>query len=225
MKKCDDCKFCEGYNYDDGTPICNYEEADKSGFEYCPYNDSSDVVNKGMKIEIDTGFMSDYIKHTLINTIDTHAYDMAKKEIECIIDNNFKDMLLDAIQKKMDSIIDDEISKLMDSEIVIGGGWSEPERKVSRKQYISEKMIDEINKRLKDDVFKPYVQKEVGNAINTYDRKLRDEVNAGIKTYFDSATREVLTQNVVEMLMSNSTYKKLSDSMETFLPNSTQENI
>ncbi len=133
--------------------------------------------------------------------------------------------MLDAIQKKMDSIIDDELSKLMDSEIVIGGGWSEPERKVSRKQYVSEKMLDEINKRLKDDVFKSYVQKEVGNAINTYDRKLRDEVNAGIKTYFDSATREVLTQNVVEMLMSNSTYKKLSDSMETFLPKSTQENI
>lgn len=225
MKKCEDCKFFDGYSYDDGVPICSYEEADKSGYEYCPYNDSSKAVNNGMKIEIDTGFMSDYIKHTLMNTIDTHAYNMAKKEIECIIDNNFEDMLLDAIQKKMDSIIDDELSKLMDSEIVIGGGWSEPERKVSRKQYVSEKMLDEINKRLKDDVFKSYVQKEVGNAINTYDRKLRDEVNAGIKTYFDSATREVLTQNVVEMLMSNSTYKKLSDSMETFLPKSTQENI
>ena len=64
-------------------------------------------------------------------------------------------------------------------------------------------------------------REEAESAINTYDRKLRDEINAGIKQYFNAATREVLTENVVSMLMCNDTYKKLSDSMQTFLPTNT----
>ena len=63
-----------------------------------------------------------------------------------------------------------------------------------------------------------YAEKEVKRGIDDFERKLKDEINAGIKTYFNTATRQILTDNVVSMLMCNDTYKKLSDSMQTFLP-------
>ena len=62
MKKCEDCEFCEGFNYDDGTSICAYE----SGYEQCPFNDTSNLKSNGIKIEIDAGFMHEYIRSTYI---------------------------------------------------------------------------------------------------------------------------------------------------------------
>ena len=64
-------------------------------------------------------------------------------------------------------------------------------------------------------------QREVKSAIDKFSRQLKDEINAGVKQYFDAATRQVLTENVVSMLMSNDTYRRLSESMTTFLPGKT----
>lgn len=33
MKECRECNYFNGYNYDDGTPICDYD----GGYENCPY--------------------------------------------------------------------------------------------------------------------------------------------------------------------------------------------
>ena len=47
MKECKNCEFFNGYDYDDGTPLCSYE----GGYWECPYNDKSEVINNGMKYE------------------------------------------------------------------------------------------------------------------------------------------------------------------------------
>ena len=124
--------------------------------------------------------------------------------------------------EQIEKVVSQSISEFMQKEITVGGGWSEPERKLTREQYLSETIENELKHQFKSDAIKSYAQKEVKSAIDKYDRNLRDEINAGIKTYFDTATRKVLTQNVVSMLMSNDTYKKLSDSMQTFLPNKSE---
>ena len=82
MKECKQCEFFDGYDYSDGTPICTYEENGKCGYEYCPYNDCADVKKQGMKIEIDAGFMHDYILHTMKNTIENQAYSVAVNEVK-----------------------------------------------------------------------------------------------------------------------------------------------
>ena len=35
MKDCKNCKYFCGYDYSDGTPICEHN----GGYEACPYND------------------------------------------------------------------------------------------------------------------------------------------------------------------------------------------
>lgn len=214
MKDCKDCEFFNGWDYSDGTPCCDCE----GGYEYCPYNDSTEIKNNGIKIEIDAGFMSDYIRHTIKNTVDCKAYTIAKDEIKSIIDDEMKKKIRDEMDKQIESAVSVAIEEFMSKDITIGGGWCEPERTITRQAYLSEMIEKELQNKFKSDVIKSQATKTVQDAINSYDRKLRDEINSGIKTTFDTATRQILTENVVNMLMCNDTYQKLSNSMQTFLP-------
>lgn len=214
MKDCRDCEFFEGYDYSDGTPKCNND----GGYEACPFNDYTSIKNNGVKIEIDAGFMQDYIRHTLKNTIESTATSIATLEIKNLITDEIKKKVLAEIDAQVKIAVSNAISEFMNTEITIGGGWYEPERKLTRSAYLAETMQNELNKKFKSDILKEYAVKEAKSAIDSYERKLRDEINAGIKTYFDAATRQTLTENVVSMLMCNDTYSKLSNSMQKFLP-------
>lgn len=213
MRECKECEFFEGWDYSDGTPHCTCD----GGYEECPYNDQSKLTNNGIKIEIDTGFMHDYIHHTLKNTIESKAINIASDEVKNIVTEDLRQRVKDEMGEQIEKVVSEAISEFMQREITVGGGWSEPERKLTREQYLAETIEKELKSQFKSDAIKSYAQREVKSAIDRYDRDLRDDINKGIKTYFDAATREVLTQNVVSMLMSNDTYKKLSNSMNTFL--------
>lgn len=214
MKECKDCEFFCGYDYSDGTPNCDNE----GGYENCPYNDYSEVKNKGINIVIDSGFMHDYILHTMKNTIENEANHIAVNEIKNLVTSEIKQSVMEEMHSSVKIVIENAICEFMKNEITVGGGWSEPERKVTRQQYLSEIIEKELADRFKKDILSSYAAKEIKSAIDVYARKLRDQINVGIKTYFDAATRQTLTDNVVQMLMNNDTYKKLSDSMKTFLP-------
>lgn len=214
MRECKECEYFEGWDYSDGTPRCTCD----GGYEACPFNNQSNITNNGIKIEIDTGFMHDYIQHTLKNTIECKAINIASNEVKNIVTEDLRQRVKDEMGEQIEKVVSEAISEFMKKEITVGGGWSEPERKLTREQYLSETIENELKHQFKSDAIKSYAQRMVKTAIDNYDRDLRDEINDGIRTYFDAATREILTQNVVSMLMSNDTYKKLSNSMDTFLP-------
>ena len=224
MKDCKECEFFEGYDYSDGTPRCSYsEDGNCNGYEYCPYNDCSQVKNKGMKIEIDAGFMHDYILHTLKNTIEGTACTIARQEIKTIVNDDIKKKVSAEIESQIKSVVEEEIQNFMSKDITIGGGWCEPERTLTRQQYLAETIENVLTHKFKSDAMKSYAEKEVEGAIRIFERKLKDEINASIKTCFNEATRQTLTDNVVQMLMCNDTYKRLADSMSNFLPESTSK--
>ena len=106
----------------------------------------------------------------------------------------------------------------MAGDITIGGGWFEPNRTLPRIDYMSELVQNELGKRFDSASMQESAQREARAAIDKFSKQLKDEINAGVKQYFDAATRQVLTENVVSMLMANDTYRKLSNSMQSFLP-------
>ena len=223
MKDCRDCEFFEGYDYSDGTPHCSYEENGNKGYEYCPYNDTTSIKNKGIKIEIDTGFMHDYILHTLKNTIENKACYIASLEVKNIVKDNIKQRVIEEIESQIHKVVEKEIEIFMQNEITIGGGWSEPERKLTRQQYLAETIEKELSSKFKSNALKSYAEDEVEKAIRNFGIKLKDEINSSIKDCFNDVTRQTLTDNVVQMLMCNDTYKRLSDSMNNFLPQNTSK--
>ena len=221
-KECEDCKYFEGWSWDDGMPICTHEdESGNKGAEYCPYNDQAMIRNKGMKIEIDSGFMSDYIRHTIENTIENNAYNIACSEVKRIIDDQMKESIRQKVNKKIDekinSVIDRAFDEFLDGSILVGGSFLSEAETMTRRQYISK----EIEKKLKSiDLgrIKTTAESEARTQIDKFAKDLQNRINLNIKTYFDEATRQTLTENVVSMLMCNDTYKKLSDSMGRLLP-------
>lgn len=212
-KDCRECEYFCGYDYSDGTPDCDYD----GGYECCPFNDSAPSKNNGFKIEIDTEFITDYIRHTIKNTVDDSTVSLISAEIKKIVSETFKDTIRKKTGEAMDSIIQQQVTEFMSGTIEIGGGWCEPSRTMTRQDYMAQLIEEKLNKSFNDGV-KNVAAAEVTKQVDVFVRKTRDQINAGIKQYFNEATRQILTENVVTMLMQNETYQRLSNSMNTFLP-------
>ena len=225
MMNCKDCEYFNGYDYEDGTPNCHYmTETGNIGYDNCPYNNETDIKKKGINIEIDAGFMSDYIKHTISNTISLEAAERTRETIAHIVNSELKEDILSEAKRQISEIISKEIADFMAKDITVGGGWNEPSRTISRNDYLSECVANQMEEQIKTrNGLKRYAENEVNSAIDKFGRKLKDEINAEIKNYFNEATRQVLTSNVVSMLMDNETYKRLSDSMQHFLPETKED--
>ena len=213
MKDCKECEYFGGYDYSDGTPNCSYQ----GGFENCPYCSETDVKKEGISIRIDSGFMSDYIRHTLMNTIENEAKEIAKQEIKNLITDDIVKTIKTTIEESVKTVIDAELENFMEGTISVGG-WLEPDKKITRREFMAKTVEEEMKKRVSTEKMKIEAENQVRNAIEKWTRNLRDSINIQIKQIFSDTTRAALTDNVVNMLMCNDTYKKLSDSMNSFLP-------
>lgn len=113
MKDCRDCKYFAGWDDSDGTPYCEYEK----GIENCPYDNETEIKNNGVKIEVDTGFMQDYIYHTLKNTTEREIRAIAQEEIESIITEELKDKILEDMRAQIKDVVSNSISETIEDEL------------------------------------------------------------------------------------------------------------
>ncbi len=220
-KSCTECDYFEGYTCD-GEPLCSYEE---DGVD-CPYNDESSVYERkmedGVKFEIDVTFFTKYIQETLKNTVKNLTRDIVEREIRNIITEVYKEEIKTLTKEAVAKAVDAQVADFMAGDIEIGGGWMEKPRTMSRKDYLAELVENELSDNKTQSKMKNMAHEMSRGAIDTFARKMKDEINAGINAYFNNATREVLTDNVVSMLMNNETYQRMAQSMKHFLPEGTE---
>ena len=133
-KDCRECEYFDGYDDEDGTPYCDCD----GGYELCPFNNSSGSKNNGFKIEIDTKFLSDYIRHTIQNTVDNSTQAIIVSEIKKIVSEAFEETIRSKTKETMDTIINQQVAEFMSGTIEIGGGWMEPSRTLTRQDYMAE---------------------------------------------------------------------------------------
>lgn len=213
MKDCENCKYCDGFDYDDGTPNCIHED----GMYGCPYNDEGDISEDEFKITLDIPNITDYIKHTVKNTVDNAVYDMIEDCVKKMVKEKIEDTAEAYVEESLKKVVDDEIKAYMQKDITVGGGWSEPERKMSRNDYLSECTAKVVESQLSAKKISETVIDYCKGTIDRFARDVKDDVNYKIKNTFDNATKQALSENVVTMLMSGETYQKLSDSMGRIL--------
>lgn len=113
MKNCEDCKYYDGYDYWNGTVYCER----KGGYENCPYDDDTPIKNNGVKIEVDVGFMQDYIYYTLKNTTEREIIAIAQKEIKSIITENLTDKILEDMRAQIKDVVSNSISETIEDEL------------------------------------------------------------------------------------------------------------
>lgn len=214
MKDCRECEYFKGWDYSDGTPNCEYE----GGYTACPFCDEASTKKNGMKIEIEVDFLTDYIRHTLQNTAHSAAVSIAEREVRAIIDDTTKGAVKKATEEAIRCQVDKQVAEYLAGDITIGGGWCEPQRTLPREQYMAELIQKELDANFRSNAIKSQISEIARAEIKRFAKGLRDDINRSIKECFNAATRQALTENVVSMLMSNDTYQRLSNSMNSFLP-------
>lgn len=212
-KECRECDYFFGYD-DVGCPECEVE----GGYEQCPYNDEAPSgKGNGSRIEIDTEFFTEYIRHTMKNTFHREARRIAEDEIRHFAKDEYEKQVRAITEEEVRRIVAEQIAEFMAGDVTVGGGWDSPSRTIPRNQYMSELVKKELERLEKDRGIVETCKKVAGETIEKFSRSVKDQVNRAIKDTFDTATRDALTANVVNMLMANDTYKKLSDSMTNVL--------
>lgn len=213
-KDCRDCEFFNGYDYSDGTPQCDCD----GGYEACPFNDSSKVVNNGIKIEVDSAFVSDYIRHTIENSISGTISSITESHVKSIISETYKDEIERKTEAEIEKVVSSQISEFMAGDMIIGGGWCEPTKTIPREQYISELVQKKLDDELKGKAISDSVKRIVYDSVEKFSKQLREEVNKSAKLYLDEAVRQTLGESVVSILMGSQPYIQLSEKMKNILP-------
>lgn len=214
-RECKSCDYYEGHDREDGTLRCGYD----GGYECCPFNDEAPTkAEDKTRIVIDAEYFTEYIRNTLKNTFRGEARVIAEREIKAIVKSEYESCVKQITQEAVSKIVEDQVAEFMAGDITVGGGWSEPSRTLSRKEYLSELVEKNLAPAFEKDSVINQAKKAAEEAITAFTRKMRDDINAGIKKNFDYSVRQALTDNVVSMLMSNETYSRLSSSMSRMLP-------
>ena len=212
MRDCKDCEFFEGYD-EDGIPNCEKQAED----EGCPFNDEATVKDFGFKMSIDTKQFSEYISETMRNTAHSVASKTVESRISSIVTKTYEEKIKKITEAAIEKAVEVQICNFMSGTITIGGGWREPERILSREEYLTE-CIQDCLKSVDQKKIKDIAAEEVKSQIVKFSKAMREDINRDVKKLFDEATRQTLTASVVDMLMTNDTYQKLSSSMGKLLP-------
>ncbi len=155
-----------------------------------------------------------------------------KKEIIAELKKSVLEDLKDDIQKNIAAMSEEIVREIYENEKVILGGWGEEKQEVSVKQYL----LNAIRDSFKDGKFitrekdswgdvkttKISIQEYIDKKINfsaiqkDIDREvdgIRKDINRKIEDIFNSSTKQMLSDNVLKILMANETYQKIQNNI------------
>ena len=155
-----------------------------------------------------------------------------KKEIIAELKKSVLEDLKDDIQKNIAAMSEEIVREIYENEKVILGGWGEEKQEVSVKQYLLNAIRDSFKEgkfitREKDSwggvkTTKISIQEYIDKKINfsaiqkDIDREvdgIRKDINRKIEDIFNSSTKQMLSDNVLKVLMANETYQKIQNNI------------
>ena len=170
-------------------------------------------MEDGSRFELDTKYLNAYIHHTMQNTFKHEAKRMAENKIKEIAKETYESEVQSFTKQEVERIVKEQIDEFVKGSITVGGGWMEPTRTLSRVDYMNELIQKNLAKEFSSQGVRDKIESLAKNKISDFTKKMRDDINTSIKNNFDVATRDALTANMVNLLMANDTFRKLSDNM------------
>jgi citrate lyase gamma subunit len=168
---------------------------------------------EGLNFTIDLGGMNEYIANTFANTI----YGQVRTSVESLIKTEYADKIRELTRLEIEKQLVKQVEDFMNGTITVGGGWNAPKRELTREQYLSETIEENLNKNFDGEKLKGIVTSDIKTQIEKFSTSVKKDINSSISQLFTAATKATLTDNVVQMLMDNDTYKKLSNSMQNLI--------
>lgn len=216
--KCDKCKYFCGYCPDDGTPYCEYSDA---GYVDCPYYESGEIImdekrqteNANCNITINMDDMRERIIFAFRNTIQATV----DKEVAKIVKSEFESIIKKRCDEILESKIKECVNYLFAQDVTIGGGWGSKSETMTREQYLIKTVGDKLESDFAQKTFVASIAKEVEKHISSFAEKMRTDVNRQIKNILDQVMQQNLTNSILNVLMQNETYQKLSTSTQNLI--------
>lgn len=183
-------------------------------------------MGQTLKIEYDMEDMvlgiKEAVKEELKPEIAEEIREEIKSEIKSKIMNKVKEQIPEDTSVWLKSIMED----IYNTEIIkVGGGWNEDTKEYTLKEYVIEQIKNRIvnndcgsgdrysktsfNEWFRDKCVDSDIQKVIDREIRT----IRDDVNSKVKNMFDSSTKQMLSETVLNVLMANDTYKKIESNI------------
>lgn len=200
----------------------DYYEPDEEETEEYEAMNGTEVKNNENEVEI---------------RFDTNAFvagvvRRVKDELFADLLRSLKNEYMEELKKKIESNVNDIVREIIDEymnneKITVGNGWDRDPETYTLKQYAKKCIKESIEKgtfTIKDKnaysgqrsvSFTDYIKSnlKIEEEVKLYlDReigKVRDEINKNVKQAFDESTRAMLSQTVLNILMTNDTYKKI----------------
>lgn len=193
------------------------------------------VVNKeekieDNKIEVKFNIGLDHYRKSIALNVKRVLMDTIKEEIRNQIKEYIKDNTDNVIKNTINQIIQEELKNIYENgtlKVNVKDGWNYELKEINFKEFV----IDEIRKVVesgnisynengysKSKSFANYINDNlVGYEIkNLLDKNIKDinkKVTENIKNTFNESTKELLSQQVFNILTANDTYKKLQNSI------------
>lgn len=198
------------------------------------------ITKNKIKVEFDTVNFANGIADSVAGDLKAYVYNAITTDIKDAIFKDIKQQIEIEIHDIIKAIIDDYMNTEM---ITIGGnGWDNtPKEKYTMKEYARKCLKDCIDNQeiqiitdverssdryarpdritTKKLTFEEYIKSElaIGNEVKVYlDEQIdqvRKLVNKDVKNMFDDSIKTMLSDTVVNLLMSNETYKKIESNI------------
>lgn len=147
-------------------------------------------------------------------------------EIRAEIKEEVKKEILEKVKEKIPDETEVWLKQLMtdiyeNEKISVGGGWDRDAKEYTLREYVIEQIKERIinnncvsKKSYSRETFHEWftnqcVDSDIKRVIEKEIKSIRDDVNLKVKNMFDSSTKEMLSQTVLNLLMANDTYKKI----------------
>lgn len=203
------------YDYEDYEPSSE-EQEEIIGEESA----TAEFDWKNLKIDFDVQNFAVGIANEVKRTL--------KKEIIAELKKNVLDGLKDDIRRNIATMSEEIVREVYENEKVILGGWGEEKQEITVKQYLMNGIRDSFKDgkfiyKKKNDYgrfeekevsIKDYIDGEINFSkikkdIDAEVDSIRKDINRRIEKIFDSSTRQMLSDNVLKVLMANETYQKI----------------
>lgn len=186
-----------------------------------------------MKVTIDLENLQNIIESALNKNIETVVKEKVSDLISEQIENTAKEQIEEICNKRMSDFVEEYIKT---TKITVGGGfYSDDEiKEYTVEQYIKNQLAeimknqsfkiykkDNYGRNQEKEVTFDYFVKEtfdvnsiVKKEIEAFVSQTKRKISDNIKSVFDNATKNMLSENVFNILMASESYQKINDSIK-----------
>lgn len=174
-----------------------------------------------LRIEYDMEDMAVGIKEAIKKELSKDLADEIKSELKAEMRQELFDKVKESIEVNTYELVQNLVKEIYDTEkIVIGGGWKEEPKVYTLKEYVIEQVKETIvnNKcdgkgysstSFQEWFTKKCVSDDIQKIIDKEIKDIRNDVNYKVKNMFDTSTKQMLSETVLNVIMANDTYKKI----------------